>query len=47
MYTEGKLNPGLSWQKQRSTTEDFHQQIVLQFKEETSELLHLVHGFVW
>jgi len=25
----------------------FHQQIGLEFKEETSEVLHLEHGFVW
>jgi hypothetical protein len=25
----------------------FHEQIGLKFKEETSEMLHLEHGFVW
>jgi hypothetical protein len=36
-----KLTPRLPWQKQHSTkTRLFHQQIGLNFKEETSEMLH-------
>jgi hypothetical protein len=27
--------------------ESFYQQIGLNFEEETSEMLHLKHGFVW
>jgi hypothetical protein len=27
--------------------ESFYQQIGLKFEEETSEMLHLEHGFVW
>ena len=43
----GKLNPGLPWQKQHSTRRIFHQKIGHKFKEETSELLYMVHSFVW
>ena len=43
-----KLNPGLPWQKLRSTRRDsFYQQTGLKFEEETSKMLHLEHGFVW
>jgi len=42
-----KLNPGLSQQKQYQPEENyFHHQIGIEFKEETSELLHLEHRFV-
>jgi glutamine amidotransferase PdxT len=27
--------------------DEFYQQIGLKFEEETSEMLHLEHGFVW
>jgi hypothetical protein len=41
------LNPGLAWQEQQSTRRLFcHQQIGLNFKEGTSEVLHLEHSFV-
>jgi hypothetical protein len=42
-----KLNPGLPWQKLNLTRRSFYQQIALKFEEETSEMLHLEHGFVW
>jgi hypothetical protein len=43
-----KLSPGLPWQKLHLTKkESFYQQIGLKFEEETSEMLHLVRGFVW
>jgi hypothetical protein len=42
-----KLNPGLPWQKLRSTRRRLYQQIGLKFEEETSKMLHLEHGFVW
>jgi hypothetical protein len=43
-----KLNPGLPWQKLHSTRRrTFYQRIVLKFEEETREMLHLEHGFVW
>jgi hypothetical protein len=43
-----KLNPGLPWQKLHLTRSAFvYQQIGLKPEEETSEMLHLEHGFVW
>jgi hypothetical protein len=43
-----KLNPGLPWQKLHLTRRRFfYQQFGLKFEEETSEMLHLEHGFVW
>jgi hypothetical protein len=43
-----KLNPGLPWQKLHLTRRRiFFQQIELIFEEETSEMLHFEHGFVW
>jgi hypothetical protein len=43
-----KLNPGLPWQESRLTRREFfYQQIGLKFEEETSEMLHLEHGFLW
>jgi hypothetical protein len=43
-----KLNPGFPWQQLRSTRRNsLYQHIGLKFEEETSELLHLEHGFVW
>jgi hypothetical protein len=45
---ERKLNPGLPWQKQLSERRSsFHQQIGLQFKEETSTVLQVEHSFIW
>jgi hypothetical protein len=40
-----KLRPGLLWQKQQEDSQP--QQIRLRAKEETNEVLHLEHGFVW
>ena len=42
-----KLNPGLQWLKQHSSSRRFfHQATGLKSKEETSEMLHLEeHGF--
>jgi hypothetical protein len=40
-----KLDPGLPWQKQRSTRRD--QQTGLKFKVEATEMLQLEHSFVW
>jgi hypothetical protein len=43
-----KLNPGLPWQKLNLTRRRiFFQQVGLKFEEESSEMLHLEHGFVW
>jgi hypothetical protein len=43
-----KLNPGLPWQNVNLTRRRiFYQQIGFKFEEETSEMLHLEHGFVW
>jgi hypothetical protein len=43
-----RLNPGLPWQKQHSTGRRlFHQQIGLEFKEETSEVQHFDHSTMW
>jgi hypothetical protein len=43
-----KLNPGLPWQKQRSTRRYFfHQQTGLIFKEGTNKGLNSEHSFVW
>jgi len=43
-----ELNLGLSWQKQCKHWKDsFHQQILLNFKEEVSELLQLDYKFVF
>ena len=36
-----KLNPGLAWRNNIQEEKYFHQQIVLKFKEETSEVLLL------
>jgi hypothetical protein len=41
-----KLNPGLPWKKLHLTRRMFYQQIGLKFEKETSEMLHLEHGFV-
>jgi hypothetical protein len=35
----------LPWQRQRSKEDSFHQQIGLQFKDETSKMLHLDYSF--
>jgi hypothetical protein len=40
-----KVNRGKSCIQQEDDT--FHQQTGLKFKEETEELLHLEHNFVW
>jgi hypothetical protein len=43
-----KLNPELPWLSSIQQEEvSFHQQTGLKFKEETSELLHLEHSFLW
>jgi len=46
-----KLNPGMSWQKAKSSTQQeegsFLQQIRLQFNEETNKPIHLEHSFLW
>jgi len=44
-----KLNSGLPWQKQYSTTttRGLFSPANWTFKEETSELLHLKRDFVW
>jgi hypothetical protein len=34
-------------QEEEEEEETFYQQIGLKFEEETSEMLHLEHGFVW
>jgi hypothetical protein len=44
-----KLNPGLLWQKSSIQQEEdsFHQQTEMEFKEDTSEVLHFEHSIVW
>jgi hypothetical protein len=43
-----KLRPGLPWQNRiQQEEESLHQQIRHRAKEETSEVLHLEHSFVW
>jgi len=43
-----KLNPGLPWQKLRSTRRRLSLPANgLKFEDETSKMLHLEHGFVW
>jgi len=43
----GKLNPGFLWEKQLSTIKKtFHQQIGLNFMEETGKVLHLEYSFI-
>jgi len=44
-----KLNPGLPWQKLHSTRRRifFTSTLDLKFKEETTKMLPLEHGFVW
>jgi hypothetical protein len=44
-----KLSPEFPWQKQHSTTRSFlfYYHTELQFKEETSKMLHLEQSFVW
>jgi len=45
-----KLNPGISWQKAKRSTQheegSFHQQIGIKCNEEPNKLLHLEHSFV-
>jgi hypothetical protein len=43
----GKLNPGLLWHEQQSTTKLFSPANGLKFKEETSTMLNLEHSLVW
>jgi hypothetical protein len=43
-----KLNPGLPKQETAFNREKtFHQQNGLKFKEETTEVVHFEHSFVW
>jgi len=42
-----KLNPGLLYQEQHSTRRRLRHQIGHKFKEETSEVLHVEHRYVW
>jgi hypothetical protein len=43
-----KLNPTFTWKISNQQKEgSFYQQIGLEFKEETSEMLYLGHSFVW
>jgi hypothetical protein len=45
---QGKLNAGLSWQRQHSAEEGFlQQQIGITFEGETNKVLHLEYSFVW
>ena len=43
----GKLNKGLPLQSSTRQEHSFHQELGLTFKEETSQVLHLEHDFVW
>jgi len=43
-----KLNPEFPWKSSIQQEKGcFHQQIGLQYKEQTSKLLHLEHSLVW
>jgi hypothetical protein len=41
------IRPGWPWQKYIQQEDSLHEQIRLRAKEETNEVLHLEHSFVW
>jgi len=45
MYSEIKSR--LAMAKAAFKNKSFHQQVELKFKEETGEVLHLEHNFLW
>ena len=42
-----EIKQGLPLQSSIQQEESFHQELGLTFKEETSHVLHVEHGFVW
>jgi hypothetical protein len=45
MYSE--MKPRLAMTKAAFKNKSFHQQVELKSKEETGEVIHLEHNFVW